>query len=279
MTNQALKKQNITVERRESFTLPSAKGLLVVARQETGTDKLRKWLLIAPVGGLTALVSLEMPLAAKKDLYPEAAIRASFATLASRTEHPRRRAACAGAVQGRRPRRLPGGRCRTGPRRSTHRRRTGCNRSGRSRAPRDRSRAGQSAFAERSRQLRADSRSLRRPISRTFAFSARNRCGSAASPATKCGSPGRTRKSGADDRSGAVAALRQRRLSADPRLCAEGRLGRSLVTFPRGARRRGAALDLSVVTAPELSLAEEPPSAPPFDTATSAGRSTRSPIR
>jgi hypothetical protein len=88
MTSQALKKQNITVERRESFKLGSGKGLLVVARQDTGTEKLRKWLLIAPVGGLTAMAALEMPLDAKKDLYPEAAIRASFATLSTRTEIP-----------------------------------------------------------------------------------------------------------------------------------------------------------------------------------------------
>ena len=55
--------------------------MLVVARQDAGTERLRKWLLIAPVGGLTALVSLEIPLTAKKDVYPEAAIRTSFASL------------------------------------------------------------------------------------------------------------------------------------------------------------------------------------------------------
>lgn len=88
MTNQALKKQNITVERREAFKLPSGKGLLVIARQETGTDKLRKWLLIAPVGGLTAMAALEIPLNAKKDIYPEAAIRAAFATLTARASVP-----------------------------------------------------------------------------------------------------------------------------------------------------------------------------------------------
>ena len=58
MTNQALKKQNITVEKREPFALPNAKGMLVVARQDAGNEKLRKWLLVAPVGGLTALVSV-----------------------------------------------------------------------------------------------------------------------------------------------------------------------------------------------------------------------------
>jgi hypothetical protein len=87
MTNQALKKQNITVEKREPFALGSSKGLLVVARQDTGTEKLRKWLLIAPIGGLTALISLEIPLSAKNP-YSEAAIRASFASLTTRDSIP-----------------------------------------------------------------------------------------------------------------------------------------------------------------------------------------------
>jgi hypothetical protein len=87
MTNQALKKQSITVERRESFALPASKGLLIVARQETDKIKIRKWLLIAPVGDLTALVSLEIPLAAK-GVYSDAAIRASFTTLAARSTIP-----------------------------------------------------------------------------------------------------------------------------------------------------------------------------------------------
>jgi hypothetical protein len=90
MTNQAMKKQNIIVERREPFVLRSSKGLLVVARQESGADKLRKWLLIAPIDGLTALVSMEMPLLGKKekDVYAEPAIRAAFASLASRSTIP-----------------------------------------------------------------------------------------------------------------------------------------------------------------------------------------------
>lgn len=87
MTNQALKKQNITVEKRESFVLPASKGLLIVARQEADNVRLRKWLLIAPVGGLTALVSMEIPPTAR-NVYSDAAIRASFATLASRTTVP-----------------------------------------------------------------------------------------------------------------------------------------------------------------------------------------------
>lgn len=87
MTNQALKKQNITVEKREPFALPASKGLLIVARQEADNVRLRKWLLVAPVGGLTALISMEIPLTSKS-AYSEAAIRASFATVAVRAEIP-----------------------------------------------------------------------------------------------------------------------------------------------------------------------------------------------
>jgi len=87
MTNQALKKQNIAVEKREPFALGSSKGVLIVARQDTGTEKLRKWLLIMPVDGLTALVSLEIPLGGKNP-YSDAAIRASFASLATRASIP-----------------------------------------------------------------------------------------------------------------------------------------------------------------------------------------------
>lgn len=87
MTNQALKKQNITVEKREPFALSGSKGILIVARQEADNIRLRKWLLIAPVGGLTALVSMEIPLTAK-DVYSDAAIRASLATLVSRPTIP-----------------------------------------------------------------------------------------------------------------------------------------------------------------------------------------------
>jgi hypothetical protein len=87
MTSQALKKQNILVEKREPFSLSASKGLLIVARQEADKVRIRKWILVAPVAGLTALVSMEIPLTAK-DVYSDAAIRASLATLASRSEIP-----------------------------------------------------------------------------------------------------------------------------------------------------------------------------------------------
>lgn len=87
MTNQALKKQNLTVEKREPFTLKGSKGLLLIVRQEADKVRLRKWLLIAPVGNLTAMVSLEIPVAAI-DAYPEADIRAALASLTLRPTVP-----------------------------------------------------------------------------------------------------------------------------------------------------------------------------------------------
>jgi hypothetical protein len=87
MTDQALKKQNLTVEKREPFELPASKGLLLVVRQETEKVRLRKWLLIAPVGKLTAMVSLEIPMSAT-DAYSEDAIRTSLASLTTRDAVP-----------------------------------------------------------------------------------------------------------------------------------------------------------------------------------------------
>jgi hypothetical protein len=83
MTNPALKKQGMTVEKRESFALSASKGVLIVARQEANDLRFRKWLLIAPVANLTALVSVEVSDAAK-DAYSAAAIRAALASLTHR---------------------------------------------------------------------------------------------------------------------------------------------------------------------------------------------------
>ena len=61
MTNDALKKQGMTVEKRESLPLGSGNAILAIVRQDTSVGRIRKWLLIAPIDNLTALVSLEMP--------------------------------------------------------------------------------------------------------------------------------------------------------------------------------------------------------------------------
>jgi hypothetical protein len=87
LTNDALGKQGMTVEKRESPELPGGKGLLLVARQETKAGPIRKWLLIAPVGDITAMASFEMPEQAARR-YPETAIRAALASIAVRPKVP-----------------------------------------------------------------------------------------------------------------------------------------------------------------------------------------------
>src|ERR1041385_3507107 len=49
MTNDALKKQGMVVEKRETMKFPTGNGILVLVRQDTPLGRLRKWLLIAPL--------------------------------------------------------------------------------------------------------------------------------------------------------------------------------------------------------------------------------------
>jgi hypothetical protein len=78
-----LKKLGATLEKRESLTLPTGKALLVVGRQENQST----WMLVAALPDLTAMVTLRIPDTAK-DVYPDAVIRAAFASLAVRREVP-----------------------------------------------------------------------------------------------------------------------------------------------------------------------------------------------
>ena len=87
MTNDALKKQGIMVEKREPIDIPSGKGLLIVARQQANEIHFYKWMLIAPIGDLTALISFEIRDDAK-DAYPESVIRTALASAAVRATIP-----------------------------------------------------------------------------------------------------------------------------------------------------------------------------------------------
>ena len=87
MTNDALKKQGMTVEKRESLKVGSGNAILVIARQETNAGRIRKWLLIAPIDNLTALVSFETPAKAPA-AYSDGTIRAALASLATRPTIP-----------------------------------------------------------------------------------------------------------------------------------------------------------------------------------------------
>jgi hypothetical protein len=87
MTNDALKKQGMTVEKRESIRLGNGHAILAIVRQETGAGRIRKWLLIAPIDNLTALVSFEM--AAKQPApYADSVVRTALISLAARPHVP-----------------------------------------------------------------------------------------------------------------------------------------------------------------------------------------------
>jgi hypothetical protein len=86
LSSETLKKQGLSIEKRESFAMPGGNGILVVAQQNTGSARIRKWLLIAPLGELTALASVEIPLSVTR--YPAAAIRTALATLTTRPHVP-----------------------------------------------------------------------------------------------------------------------------------------------------------------------------------------------
>jgi hypothetical protein len=87
VTADALKRQGITLETREAIALPSGKAFLVIGRQEVENTKIRKWILVASSPALTGFVTVQMPEAAMA-AYPDAAIRASLATLAFRDAVP-----------------------------------------------------------------------------------------------------------------------------------------------------------------------------------------------
>jgi hypothetical protein len=87
MTNDALKKEGMTVEKRESLPLGTGTALLAIVRQDTPAGRIRKWLMIAPIDDLTALVSLEMP-ATTPAPYTDAVIRASLTSLTTRSRVP-----------------------------------------------------------------------------------------------------------------------------------------------------------------------------------------------
>jgi hypothetical protein len=82
-----LKKQGITLEKREELQLAIGKAVLVVGTQ-TAPDKTpyRKWLLLADAQAVTAMVSVQVPQQSKA--YPEDVLRTTFNSLVLRAKVP-----------------------------------------------------------------------------------------------------------------------------------------------------------------------------------------------
>ena len=82
-----LQKQGITVEMRETLTLPTGPAFLVAGRQEAGGTAIRRWVLFGSTPELTVVVSAQVPESAQ-ETYPEATIRAALATFVVRAKAP-----------------------------------------------------------------------------------------------------------------------------------------------------------------------------------------------
>jgi hypothetical protein len=86
MIPDAMKKQGITVERRTPIELTDGKGFVLSGRETTDKQHFRKWMLIASIGDVTALVHFQVP--EQDTTYSEQTVRAIFATLAVRERVP-----------------------------------------------------------------------------------------------------------------------------------------------------------------------------------------------
>jgi len=87
MTAEALKKQGMTEEKRETVTLNAGKGLLIVGEQVADTKKMRKWVFLASGAQIGALIAVQVPDEAKAK-YPDADVRAALMSLSVRTSVP-----------------------------------------------------------------------------------------------------------------------------------------------------------------------------------------------
>jgi hypothetical protein len=82
-----LKRQGVSLEKREPIQLSFGKGFLLIGRQTAEKTRYKKWLLVAAASDLTALVTVQVPEQESK-AYPDTAVRAALATLSVRAKVP-----------------------------------------------------------------------------------------------------------------------------------------------------------------------------------------------
>jgi hypothetical protein len=87
ITTEALKKQGVTEDKRETLTLAKGKAVFVMGNEQENGQKFRKWMLLGQLPEGVALVAALVPEAALKT-YSDDVIRASFSTLAVRAVVP-----------------------------------------------------------------------------------------------------------------------------------------------------------------------------------------------
>lgn len=86
MVPDAMKKQGIDVDKREPIEIPAGRGFLLTGKQATDKGLIRKWLLVAAAGDVTALVNVQVP--EQDATYSDQVVRAALQTLAVRAHIP-----------------------------------------------------------------------------------------------------------------------------------------------------------------------------------------------
>jgi len=87
MTPAALTSQGMTEEQRETVTLKSGTGLLIVGEQVADNKKVRKWILLASTPEASALIAAQVPEDATAK-YPDADMRAALLSMTVRPSVP-----------------------------------------------------------------------------------------------------------------------------------------------------------------------------------------------
>jgi hypothetical protein len=87
LTVEALKKEGMAEEKRETVTLKDGKGLLVVGTQETDKKRFRKWVLLASWPEIAAMIAFQVP-EENKDKYPDEGMRAALMSASLRASVP-----------------------------------------------------------------------------------------------------------------------------------------------------------------------------------------------
>ena len=88
LTTEALKKDGVTEEKRETVTINGAtKGLLIAGAQDADNKKYHKWLLLAAWPEGASLIAFQVP-EESKTKYPEASVRAALLSVTMRPVVP-----------------------------------------------------------------------------------------------------------------------------------------------------------------------------------------------
>lgn len=83
MNAEEIKRHGITTEKREEISIKDGKAVLIRGSQEANGKRVRKWLMIAGLPEITALITVEISEGAK-DSYTDSIVRGALASVVSR---------------------------------------------------------------------------------------------------------------------------------------------------------------------------------------------------